>query len=220
MEAPMSIRIVLFGSFYRGFAVLNEMLHGPLKQHIQVVGVVSDDPTQQFISAGKRVWQYGYSPEEANMVRDLATSSNIPLFQGRVKTQEFYDFYESTCKPDVCFMATFGQQINERLFSYPRLGFYNLHPSDHADWPSQYAGPNPFQAMIEDQRESCVVSLHHVDGGFDTGDRVGVSEAVYFPPGCSARDLHKMTSPIAALLVRERLQWLIVAEQTNGGVYA
>lgn len=199
------IRVMMFGSFYRGFAVLNELLHGPLKGQIQVVAVATDDPTQTFISAHKRVWQYGYTEDEGSMVRDLAIDSGIPVYQDRVKSEEFYNLYENEYKPNLCIMATFGQMIDERLFSYPSLGFYNLHPSDDDGWPSIYAGPNPFRMMLDDRRESCVVSIHKVDGDFDTGKRIGVSETVYIPPGVEPKDLHKMTSTIAALLVREQI---------------
>jgi methionyl-tRNA formyltransferase len=205
----MTIKVVLFGSFYRGFAVLSELIKGPLKDKIEMVGVVSDDPTQAFISANRRVWQYGYSDVEADMVNNLATANGIPVYQGKVKTPEFYDIYENHYKPDICIMATFGQQINERLFAYPRLGFYNLHPSDNAAWPSIYAGPNPFFEMLKDGETSCVLSLHNVDGDFDTGARVAVSETVHFPPSATPRSLHKMTSPIAALLVREHLKKIL-----------
>lgn len=199
------IRVMMFGSFYRGFAVLNELLYGPLKSQIEVVAVATDDPTQNFISAHKRVWQYGYTPEEGSMVADLATDCGIPVYQGRVKSEEFYNLYENEYKPNLCIMATFGQMIDERLFLYPSLGFYNLHPSDDAGWPSIYAGPNPFRMMLDDQQDSCVVSIHKVDGDFDTGKRIGVSETVYIPPGVEPKDLHKMTSTIAALLVREQI---------------
>lgn len=199
------IKVMMFGSFYRGFAVLNELLHGPLRDQIQVVAVATDDPSQSFISAPKRVWQYGYTTDESTMVAELAADAGIPVYRDRVKSEEFYDLYENEYKPDLCIMATFGQMIDQKLFSYPRLGFYNLHPSDHDGWPSIYAGPNPFRMMLDDHRESCVVSIHEVDGDFDTGSRIGVSETVYIPPGVEPRDLHKMTSTVAALLVREQI---------------
>ena len=39
-------RIAVFGSFYRGFYLLNELLHGQFERaSVCVVGVATDDPT-------------------------------------------------------------------------------------------------------------------------------------------------------------------------------
>ena len=53
-----SIRVALFGSYYRGYQVLDELLSGPLSAHVTVVGVATDNPDNTFISRAKRVWQY------------------------------------------------------------------------------------------------------------------------------------------------------------------
>jgi methionyl-tRNA formyltransferase len=196
------MRVALFGSFYRGFFVLSELLNGPSKANIDVVGVATDDPAAPFVSAGKRVWRYGYSPDEANLVRGLAEESGIPVHDGRVKTPSFYELFENYWRPQLCIMATFGQMIDSRLFGFPDLGFYNLHPSDRAEWPSRYAGPDPFSEMIKDGQRECVLTVHHVDGGFDTGDRVFTSDAIPIPKGAGATDMHKISGPYAAQVVR------------------
>ena len=203
------MRIAVFGSFYRGFFVLNELLKGPLKERLQVVGCATDDPASSFVGAHKRVWKYGYSKQEATLVRSLAEEYSVPVFDGRVKDDSFYRIFQTQWKPDLCIMATFGQMIDERLFTYPKMGFFNLHPSDLSDWPSRYAGPNPFSEMLKDGRTDCVITVHHVDGGFDTGDRVLTSEVIPIPAGAEVKDMHKITSPYAAMtarrLISERL---------------
>jgi methionyl-tRNA formyltransferase len=206
------LRVALFGSFYRGLFVLNELLEGPLKDCIDVVGVATDDPAAPYVSAHKRVWQYGYSQDEAVLVPRFALSRGIPVYAGRVKHDHFYSIYESSWSPDICVMATFGQRIDSRLHRYPRLGFYNLHPSDLADWPSKYAGPDPFTEMIRDRCDHCVITLHAVDDGFDTGARVAVSDRIAVPAGVVSTDMHKISAPFAAILVRHFLEGVIVNE--------
>ena len=49
-------RLVVFGSFYRGFFVLSELLQGHIAHEITVVGVATDDPSKSFVSPHKRVW--------------------------------------------------------------------------------------------------------------------------------------------------------------------
>lgn len=203
------IRIAVFGSFYRGYYVLGELMDGPCSGLLEVVGVASDDPSQGFVNARNRVWQYPHTHLEENMVADLARSAGIPVYRGRVKTPCFYDIYEREWKPDLCLMATFGQLIDLHLIHFPRLGFYNFHPSDTGEWPSVYAGSNPFQAMFDAQEKACVVTLHEVNEFFDQGRRVACTDRILIPPGATVTDMHKISSPFVAHLLRRTLPDLL-----------
>lgn len=196
------MRVVLFGSFYRGLFVLTELLNGLFKNEIEVVGVVTDDPRSPFVSTGKRVWRYGYTPEEANLVRELAEEHIIPVYDGRVKDPIFYQLFENNWRPQLCIMATFGQLIDRRIFDFPDLGFFNLHPSDLAEWPSRYAGPDPFSEMIKDGQRYCVLTAHQINEGFDSGPRIFTSETIAIPNGACVKDMHKISATYAALLAR------------------
>ena len=189
------IKIALFGSYYRGFSVLDELLNGPLSDFISVVGVVTDDPSANFISSKKRIWQYGYNSQEANMVADLAKLNDCEVYKGKVKCESFYDLIEKKWMPDLCIMATFGQKIDARLYNYPTMGFINFHPSDDRSWPSKYAGPNPFSEMIKDGHKDCFLTLHCVDSSFDTGSMISRTERIPIPPSVSPKDMHKISSP-------------------------
>ncbi len=192
------IRIAVFGSFYRGYYLLAELLQGPLKDRFDVVGVATDDAQQTFISASKRVWQYPHSPAEETMVEELARENGLPVFKGRVKTEAFYDLYENAWNPDLSISATFGQRIDAQLFGYPKLGFFNIHPCIEDGWPSKYAGPNPFKALMDDGHRHTTAALHRVDDGFDTGELMAMSARIPMPPGASVVDMHKITSPVIA----------------------
>lgn len=191
-------RIAVFGSFHRGYQVLSELLCGPLSQQVQVVGVATDDAGAEFISRERRVWSYPHTLEEEVMVERLAQSRGLSVYKGKVKSEEFYRMYEDVWRPDVCVAATFGQRIDARLFGRPRLGFYNLHPCIDDGWPSHYAGPNPFQALLDNGADHAMIALHEVDDGFDTGRLLALSEKIYVPPGATVVDLHKLTSSVAA----------------------
>jgi len=203
------IRLVIFGSFYRGFCVLDEFLNRGAQHGIEVVGVATDDPTQSFISKDKRLWQYPHEEHEQVMVERLAQKHGLPVHKERVKTEAFYECYEKQWRPDICLSATFGQRIDQRLFSFPRFGFFNLHPCIADTWPSQYAGPNPFQALKDDGYTHTQVAYHEVDDGFDTGKLLAMSERIGFPPNASVIDLHKMTSPLVAKFAFEQTLKLI-----------
>jgi methionyl-tRNA formyltransferase len=209
------LRVAVFGSFYRGFHVLSELLKGPLAARIEVVGVATDDPQASFVSRERRVWAYPHSAEEETMVARLAAAHGLPAYRGRVKSEEFYRLYEREWRPQLCIAATFGQQFDARLHRFPCHGFYNLHPCVDDGWPSAYAGPNPFQALLDDGADHAVIALHEVDDGFDTGRLLALSEKIYFPPTASVVDLHKSTSPLAAKLLAQHVARLIEAPQAQ-----
>jgi methionyl-tRNA formyltransferase len=206
---PTKVRVVVFGSFYRGYYVLHELLNGELSQRVEVVGVATDDATQAFVSPGKRVWQYPHTPGERTMVQSLAVSHGIEVHSGRVKTAEFYALMQNRWKPDLCIMATFGQKISSELFEAPKLGFYNLHPCIDDAWPSQYVGGNPFQALLDTHKKYTVIAMHRVDNGFDTGELIAYSERVPIPPHVGVVDLHKITSPSAGRLAATQIGKII-----------
>lgn len=206
------IRIAVFGSFYRGYFVLAELLHGPLKDRFEVVGVATDDAQQSFISASKRVWQYPHSEAEESMVEDLAAEHGLPVYKGRVKDAAFYDLYENQWRPDLSISATFGQRIDARLFEFPEHGFFNIHPCTEDGWPSKYAGPNPFQALKDDGHRYTTAALHRVDAGFDTGELIAMSPRIPMPPDASVVDMHKITSPVIAKFVVPELVKLVAAK--------
>ena len=142
-------------------------------------------------------------------MRDMARRRGLAAFDGRVKDEDFRDIFRNQWRPDLCLMATFGQRIDEFLFSKPPLGFLNLHPYDGGPWPSPYAGPNPFEAMLCDGSNACSIALHLVDDGFDTGALIAKTDPIPIPKGACVTDMHKITSLAAALMVRREVLRLI-----------
>lgn len=208
-HVPPKTRVAVFGSFYRGYYVLSELLSGAVGSMLEIVGVATDDPQQKFVSPQKRVWQYPHTVAERDMVKKLAQHAGIDIYSGRVKTAEFYTLMEEKWQPDICIMATFGQRIDARLYEFPSLGFYNLHPCIDDTWPSRYAGSNPFQALLDDKREYIVIAMHRVDDNFDTGELIAYSEKIFLPDHVSVIDLHKITSPTAGKLAAREISSII-----------
>jgi methionyl-tRNA formyltransferase len=199
MQSP-KVRVAVFGSFYRGFYLLHEMLHGPIADRIEVVGVATDDPSSTWVAADRRVWQYPHTPAETTLVADLAQAQGLDVYTGKVNSEPFHAIIEQQWRPDICIMGTFGQRIKRRLIDVPRLGFYNLHPCIDDTWPSKYIGGNPFDALMRDGKTYTCVVMHQVDEGFDTGPFVAISDRIAIPPGASVTDMHKITSFSAAQL--------------------
>ncbi len=199
------LRVAVFGSFYRGFYVLHELLEGVIKDRIQVVGVATDDPTQGYVSPQRRVWRYPHTRQDETMVTELAARYGLPVHRGSIRTQEFLSLFEAHWRPELCIMATFGQRIPAALFQLPKFGFFNLHPCMADAWPSKYAGPNPFQALLDDGAPHVRVAMHHVNEDFDCGKLIAYGDPIAIPPHASVVDLHKITSVSAARLAATQI---------------
>ena len=68
--------------------------------------------------------------------------------------------------PDVIVVHSMSQLLKEKIFSIPRYGAINLHPSM---LPS-YRGPNPDFWQYVDMELNPGATVHYIDEGEDTGD--------------------------------------------------
>lgn len=207
--AGRKVRVAVFGSFYRGYYLLSEMLFGKIAEVVEVVGVATDNPDHAFVNPHKRVWQYEHSQYEREMVARLAVRQGLDVYSHRVNQAPFIEVIEKKWQPDLCVMATFGQRIHRHLIDYPRLGFYNLHPCIDDGWPSKYAGGNPFSALMRDGQSYIRIAFHAIDENFDSGELVAMSPAIAIPDEASVVDMHKITSVSAARLAADEVRKII-----------
>jgi methionyl-tRNA formyltransferase len=201
--APAKIRVAVFGSFLGGYHVLQELLAGDLAHRVTVTGVATDDPTQPFIHAEKRLWKYPHERDDEVITPRFAQAHGLPVFTGRVKTPEFFALFMDEWRPELCLMATFGQKIPTALINYPALGFYNFHHSGDT-WPS-YPGPDPIAAMVRDGRTHLVLTVHKVSDVIDGGEFVARSHPVAIPEGINAVGMHRITWPQMGSFIRREV---------------
>lgn len=205
----MSFRVAVFGSFHYGKALLERLLL--LKQafpEIEVVGVATDDPSKSWVSPHKRLWQYPHTKEEEEMVADLAKRHEIPVWRERVKTEEFRIQYETIWRPDVCYMAIFGQKIPENVWSRPLYGFFNFHSCAGREWPSN-GGPQAFEGMAAAGENQASVAMHHVDDEFDHGPLVAFSPFYPLVAGETILSVFERSSTLVADLMNWHLSELL-----------
>lgn len=217
-------RVAVFGSFYRGWHVLKALLEDDvLNSLVTVVGVATDDPSKRFVSPNVRVWRHPHTEEEETMVQRLAMKHDIPVYKGRVKTPEFYDLLCRDWQPDVVYMATFGQLLDDKIIHAVPLGVYNLHPtSDLFSWPS-FTGPQPFEKILHYKRagilQYCCLALHCANERFDDGKLCCFSRRIKIPDftanesaqGEQIIAMHRLTSPLAGELVKTHLSDLLAS---------
>ncbi len=201
---PPKFRVAVFGSFYGGYHVLQELLFGELAPFIEVTGVATDDPTQPFTHPNVRLWKYPHTRDDELLVSRFAAAEGLPVFTGRVKSDPFFTVFFEDWKPDLCLMATFGQKIPPPVFNYPSRGFYNFHHSDLA-WPS-YPGPDPIAGMVADGKKHLVLTLHEVNAVLDGGRFIAHSHPVPIPENVNAITMHKITWPQMGPFIRTQVE--------------
>jgi methionyl-tRNA formyltransferase len=197
----MSFRIALFCSHYYGLSLLETLLS--LREtypEIEIVGVASDDPTKPWAAPKKRIWQYPHTKEEEDMVMNLASRHGIPVWRGRVRTEEFQEKFTKNWMPDVCYMSVFGQRIPEPMWSYPLYGFYNFHPCAGRMWPSN-VGPHAVEEMTSNGETQGAIAMHAVDNEFDHGPLVAFSEFFPVSPQERVLEMFRRTSSSGAELM-------------------
>lgn len=197
------LRVALFGSFYGGYHVLNELLTGVLSTKIEVVGVATDDPTQSYTHSNVRLWKYPHTGEEEMMVRRHAIAHRLPIWPGRIKGPMFEGVFIDEWAPELCLMATFGQMIPREIFSFPRLGFFNFHHSD-SFWPS-YPGPDPIGAMLRDGKTHAFLTMHEVTEVLDGGAFVARSGPVPLAGITNGAELHRRSWPRQTAFIRQQV---------------
>ena len=213
IDSHSKLRVALFGSYFRGLFVglrLKEM-QADNSSGIVCVGVATDGANHSGakISGGRRVWKYIPQLERIvfrTVIEQLALNRlQVPLYTGAVKSDFFREQVLPAWDPDVILMSTFGQLIDEPIFSFPEHGMYNFHPSDLSR--GMYPGPNPFNEMLDAGERTTRVTIHHVDGEFDTGEVVGVSPPINTEPVGGSIDrathiqaLHQKTAAVASIM--------------------
>ena len=160
------------------------------------------------LSAGlwvKESGNSGFGTLDGYSISSVAASPihNIPVYRERIKTDEFYALFENKWKPDLCIMAIFGQLVSPRLFNYPLLGFYNMHPTFDDIWPA-FGGCNPMEQLIAVNKPHYVFAIHHVEETFDSGKLVAYSDKIFMPREPHPVELFKLAcDPLRSLLRKE-----------------
>lgn len=68
--------------------------------------------------------------------------------------------------PDIVVVYSMSQLLREEIFSIPKFGTINVHPS----YLPEYRGPNPGFWQYYDMVMDPGVTIHYIDQGEDTGD--------------------------------------------------
>lgn len=105
---------------------------------------------------------YGF--EESSLLT-FSKKHQIPYFYMSNSSNELAEWVKSI-NPDLIVVYVMSQLLKENIFSLPRFGTINLHPS----LLPNYRGPNPCFWSYYNMDKIGGVTIHFLDSGEDTGD--------------------------------------------------
>lgn len=101
-----------------------------------------------------------------NAVYDFSVNQGLNTVDQ--ETMSFDDLYELIVKLKIDLLISHGYMriLPERLFSAPKYGSINIHPS----LLPKYRGPSPTPWVIANKEKVTGLTCHYIDEGIDTGD--------------------------------------------------
>ena len=97
---------------------------------------------------------------------DLARKKSIPYYFMTKRNSAELEIWLSALQPDLIVIFATSMLLKEHIYSIPRLGAINLHPS----LLPKYRGPNPWMWTYYHADLRPGVTVHYLDSGEDTGD--------------------------------------------------
>lgn len=135
--------------------------------------------------------------------KETACCMNIPVLQpSRLKDPDFLKAIESF-NADIFVVVAYGKLIPENVFTSPRLGTINLHPS----LLPLYRGAAPVQwALINGEKETGI-TVQMINKELDAGDIV-LQESFPLDSNITAGELYEKVLPMGADLLIKAVELL------------
>jgi methionyl-tRNA formyltransferase len=108
-------------------------------------------------------------PQYLDELAQLAVTRALSLvIQPRRTSPRFEDFvqYVAGIAPDLIVCDSYSMLLPPAILTIPRAGAVNVH----SGLLPEYRGSNPIQWAIINGESEAGVTIHYMDGGFDTGD--------------------------------------------------
>lgn len=174
------------------------LIAGALDAKCEIVGVLRGD-------------RKNYSPLVRHIRDSIIPSQDyayirsygLPEIKARSVNSEAFKKALLNLNPDVVLVGSWSEKIKKEIFSIPRFGFINAHPS----LLPLYRGSNPYYQVIKHGEDLSGISLHLMDENFDTG-AILFQRGVEVLPDDTGETLKKRTVLIARGAVFELLNKL------------
>jgi methionyl-tRNA formyltransferase len=135
-------------------------------------------------------------------VKDLAKRHGITVEQP-FRIIEIKDKIKSIA-PDLMIVAAYGYIIPKEVFTLPKHGTINVHPS----LLPKFRGPSPIQTAIMEGELNCGVTIIKIDEEIDHGPIIA-KKAMEMPKGIYYKDLEAKLAELGANLLVETIpKWI------------
>jgi len=152
---------------------ISDIVKPLLASHHKVVGIIECAPRnstknestrQRFYDIAK--WVYSKLRKQPLHLENIARSRKIPYYYMNNGSSGNLQKWVQGLEPDLIVVHSMSQLLKANIFTIPRFGTINLHPS----LLPKYRGPNPWFWMYFNMDLHSGVTVHYVDEGEDTGD--------------------------------------------------
>jgi methionyl-tRNA formyltransferase len=120
---------------------------------------------------------------EVSALEIYASKPGIPFISIPDSTKILADWVRCL-EPDLIVIYQMTSLLKKEIFSIPRFGAINLHPS----FLPRYRGPNPWFWTYYNMETEGGVTIHFIDEGEDTGDIIYQS-SFEIPPGAGLQEM-------------------------------
>ena len=151
--------------------VLSKIVMPILNSSHQVAGIIEAAPRYNkswlHRSMLYRIFRFIYSfIKKKTPLRALASQRQIPYYYLHHDDEKRLELWLKKLQPDLIVIYSMSQLLGRNIFTLPKYGAINLHPS----LLPKYRGPNPFFWMYYNMDLSFGITIHYIDEGEDTGD--------------------------------------------------
>lgn len=121
----------------------------------------------------------------------LQKDTTLQSFSSKLKIPYYYmtssdiklENWMKALEPDLLVVYSMSQLLKKNIYTIPRWGTINLHPS----FLPEYRGPNPVFWTYYNMADQGGVTVHYIDEGEDTGD-ILMQERYTIPLGIKSLD--------------------------------
>ncbi|MCP4318662.1 MAG: hypothetical protein GY789_22365 [Hyphomicrobiales bacterium] len=182
-RSDKALRIVAITSLPIGFMTLQTLLahERGFPDRVNLACVVTDDPMNADAKIGvrKRIWHHYNRAERAVIESQTVMSAlqnKVPVYTGDIK-QPWFKNQLGAMQPDAVICCGFGQMLDPEFLSIPKLGCYNIHPTDLSR--NIGVGPAPYEGAKANDVRTSRWTVHIMTKDIDGGPIIGLSPPIF-----------------------------------------
>ncbi|UPT77638.1 hypothetical protein MN086_00475 [Sulfurovum sp. XGS-02] len=164
----------------------------PIVNQSNVIGIIESTPRNNTSKKHRILYKAlklfsSLVKSKAKTLRSYAKLMDIPYYYMNNGSDKNLENWVKEQNPDVILVYSMSQLLKGNIFSIPKYGTINLHPS----LLPKYRGPNPWFWSYYNKDSKGGVTVHYIDKGEDTGDII-YQESYNIPLGMKSPLMHDL----------------------------